>query len=431
MFRLCGAAAAVGLAFVGVAAAAEPAPAPLLAAGKPVAWWFAYKFNAASFPSKVSDPPVDCRFGGTLQSGAFSQHYAYASKDHPGLVDGGAKLLGRSLDDPLGATFDQIYSGAFYYVVWNDQFYGSPTMDRSACADDEENNCVAPWGHAKGMLAWNTKGEGVVLQVTTPDWPGAGSAAHPRKESEDYPKGQGNTLGCVVDNNVSNAQHFFALKLSAADVKAVLRGLDLASVVTETHDPQVVNTVVGGKPLTAEMQGLVNALEKTRASPAVGYSDVKLSSGVRLIVKPSALNVPPWQFVSWRLGGADLRTATWWAAPRIPSTKDASDVACWPEALKTAGAMPAIGKVEVATTGTWNGVSIGLKGGQNHAKIGVSTSGVHPYAVFGDLNQQGKLSGKCSSSQNGRGGMFFVVEDAALAAGVRGLIAGDTAPFAK
>jgi hypothetical protein len=45
------------------------------------------------------------------------------------------------------------------------------------------------------------------------------------------------------------------------------------------------------------------------------------------------------------------------------------------------------------------------------------------------MNQQGAISGpRCSSSQNGRGGLFFVIEDADLSASVGELIKGDTAP---
>ena len=52
--------------------------------------------------------------------------------------------------------------------------------------------------------------------------------------------------------------------------------------------------------------------------------------------------------------------------------------------------------------------------------------------IFGDMNQQGTLAGqKCWSSQNGRGGLFYVINDATLAAGIRDLIKGDTAPAAK
>jgi hypothetical protein len=75
---------------------------------------------------------------------------------------------------------------------------------------------------------------------------------------------------------------------------------------------------------------------------------------------------------------------------------------------------------------------IGLTGGpqsdSNHAKIGVSIDGVHHYAIFADLNQQGRLTAKCDSSQNGRGGLFFIVDDPALQAAVSELIRGDTGP---
>ena len=61
--------------------------------------------------------------------------------------------------------------------------------------------------------------------------------------------------------------------------------------------------------------------------------------------------------------------------------------------------------------------------------IGVSTSGDHRYVIFGDMNQQGTLSGqKCWSSQNGRGGTFYVIDDATLSQSVGDLIKGNTAP---
>lgn len=63
----------------------------------------------------------------------------------------------------------------------------------------------------------------------------------------------------------------------------------------------------------------------------------------------------------------------------------------------------------------------------NQAKIGVST-GTHSYSIFGDMNQQGALSGKCGSSRNGRGGLFYVIDDATLATSVRSLLKGDSAP---
>jgi hypothetical protein len=89
--------------------------------------------------------------------------------------------------------------------------------------------------------------------------------------------------------------------------------------------------------------------------------------------------------------------------------------------------------VEIATTGQWAGQSIGLTGGLgadfNHAKIGVSTSGTEHYAIFGDMNQQGALSGAdCASSQNGRGGLFYAIDNQELSDSLASLIKGDSAP---
>jgi len=45
------------------------------------------------------------------------------------------------------------------------------------------------------------------------------------------------------------------------------------------------------------------------------------------------------------------------------------------------------------------------------------------------MNQQGTLSGdNCASSQNGRGGLFYVIDNEELAASVAALIKGNSAP---
>ena len=62
--------------------------------------------------------------------------------------------------------------------------------------------------------------------MSTPSWPASGSSAHPRPTD-------GNTLGCVADNDVLVSQHFFALALNRDDVIAVLKALANASVVTD------------------------------------------------------------------------------------------------------------------------------------------------------------------------------------------------------
>lgn len=388
---------------------APGAPTPLLAKGKAVDWWFAFKLNTKHFPGcgGGAGEQRSCPFGGTVKDYAFGQQFVYASSDNATLQKGGG-CAGGGTTDPVGATFDQVYNGSYFYVVWNDQFYADP--DVAGCG----KSCASPWGHSKGMLAWNEAGEGVVLQVTTPSWPASGSRLFPRKTD-------GNTLGCVKDDDVEVSQHFFSLRLDKGDVLAVLKALQNASIVTDPKNPQVVRN---GGP--ANVQALVAALGTKSSSTQL--QKIGLSSGVGLISKPSELHVPPWQMVSAALGGVPLRAATWWATPEIPSTDANSKVGCWAPGIGTPG------PVAIATSGQWEGASFGLKGGLgtdfNHAKIGVSTGGNYRFAIFGDMNQQGSLSGpNCASSQNGRGGMFFVVENGRLADSLQDLIKGDTAPM--
>jgi hypothetical protein len=378
-------------------------PGPLLSKGHVVDWWFAFKFNARNFPG--CSAVKMCRFGGEVQPYASGQQFVYASSEHP-MLQMRTDCIGETATDPVGATFDEVYNGSLYYVVWNDQFYGNPHI--RGCGD----SCRAPWGHSKGILAWDDTGRGVVLQVSTPSWPAAGSALHPRI-------GDGNTLGCVLDDDVKMSQHFFSLALTKDDLVTLLEALRNASVVTDPTNPQIVRN---GGP--SDIQTLVTGLGKPSRS-ATPTKDV-LSTGVVLISKPSRLNVPPWQMVSALLGAVPLRTATWWASPSIPTTTATTPIDCWSNSLGEPG------PVEIATSGEWQGETLGLRGGPgsgfNHAKIGVSTSGPERYSIFGDLNQQGALSGNCARSQNGRGGLFFIVENDILADAVASLIDGDTAP---
>lgn len=405
--RIVGRCVAVLVAMLVSAPLAAPKPRPLLSRNHPVDWWFVFKFNAESFPGCPDSIPRTCVFGGEPQPyAAYSQRYVVASSKEPRLRTGGTCLGADSVADPLGATFEQVYSGSYNYVVWNDQFYDDPEID--GCS----KSCPSPWGHSKGMVAWNDDGEGFVLQVSTPSWPGSGSRRHPRAMD-------GNTLGCVEDNDVKVSQHFFALRLDRKDLPRVLRALRNASVVTNPRDPRIVRN---GGP--TEIVGIVDSLG-AKSDAGTATMDT-LSSGVVLISKPSALHVPPWQLVSSLLGKVPLRTATWWTRPAIPTTTMRTEVACWDPALRKPGA------VEIATSGQWNGTAFGLRGGPgkdyNHAKIGVSRDDRRHYVIFGDLNQQGTLSGpNCGSSQNGRGGLFYVVGDSVLHAEVKGLIRGSTA----
>jgi hypothetical protein len=386
------------------AAYSAEAPVPLLDKDKPVIWWFVYKFNAKTFPTcdKDDDTERECPFGGKQAPYKNSQQFALASSAKSSLKPGSGCA---GTTDPVATTFEQIYSGKFRYLVWNDQFYKEPKV--RACSG---NSCGGPWGHSKGVLAWNNEGEGVVIQVTTPSWPGVGSKKFDRKA--------GNTLGCIKKpNNVQNAQHFFALKLSKEDLVKVLDALANSSVVTDVQKLELAN--IGGSP--KEIKDRVMKLGQKSDSTEVKHFE--LSSGVKLISKPSAMHAPPWQMLSSVLGTVDLKAATWWSSPQIPTTNGTKKIGCWDDSLENDP-----GAVEIAVTGHWDGNEIGLIGGQNHAKIGVSTSGEQHLSIFADLNQQGALSGKCASSQNGRGGMFYVLDDKDLFEDMTKLLGGKVAP---
>lgn len=402
----------VGLAaFLGCCVRAAPVvaadvPAPLLRKGQAaVDWWFVFKFNTTHFDGCGADSGTrTCPFGGKVQKYKFSQQFVFASSKD-GKLEQGKGCVGATMTDPVGATFDQVYNGSFNYMIWNDQFYRDPAIKICGRSD----GCTGSWGHSKGMLGWDDAGEGFVMQVTTPSWPGSGSKRFRRKS--------GNTLGCVVNNNVKYSQHFFALKLTKSDLVQVLDALANASIVTEPGNAQIVRN---GGP--REVRDRVDELGKK--SDSKKFIKQELSSGVTLLSKPSGLHVPPWQMVSSLLESEGERTATWWSSPQIYSTTKTTKIRCWDD-----DELDRPGPVAIATSGQWDGEELGLKGGQNHAKIGVTTSGNKHYAIFGDLNQQGTVAPpKCNRSQNGRGGLFFVVDDKALFDSVTDLLEGDTAP---
>jgi hypothetical protein len=410
-------------AFSAGAFAADKAPVPLLAKGQPVDWWFVFKFNsskgfAGCVPAQKGKKDADddedreCPFGGKVQTKAgFGQQFAFASKKD-GALQQGHGCAGATDHDPIGVTFDQVYNGSFNYLIWNDQFYKDPAV--GACKGD---SCGAPWGHSKGLLTWNDEGEGFIMQVSTPAWPRSGNSKFDKRKGN-----KGNTLGCnSSNNNLRASQHFFALKLTKGDLTEVLKALKNASVVT---DPTKLQIVHNGGP--ADVRKLVDDLGERPDKDAESVIKKELSSGVIMISKPSGLAVPPWQMVSALMSNAEERAATWWTKPWIPTTTNSTAVKCWDEdQLKTKKPGP----VAIAKTGSWDDQEINLTAPSNHAKIGTAVSGGKNYAIFGDMNQQGALSPPgCNKSQNGRGGLFFAVQDDKLFESVKDLIAGDTAP---
>jgi hypothetical protein len=398
--------------------AAEPPPRPLLAKGKPVDWWFVFKFNPSD--GFIGCGPINgdrpCPFGGEpLTRQRFGQQFAFASSAGPKLMPG-AGCLGAQLSDPVGATFDQVYNGDYFYVIWNDQFYADPPVCGHA------NSCGGRWGHSKGLLAWNDDGEGFIMQVSTPNWPGSGTS-HIKRRS-------GNTLGCLTHNNLTANQHFFALKLNKSDLVNVLKALKLAHVVTDPDNRQIVFN--GGPP---DIRKMVDALREKPAKPPVPEDVLRatLSTStpndhVVLVAKPSYLFVPPWQMLSAVLSGASERAATWRNSKDIPSTKRSTKIRCWSPQIT---GKP--GPVAIALTGEWNGKPIRLTQPLSHAKVGTASSGDEHYVVFGDLNQQGSIGPPtpCDSAQNGRGGLFFVLKNKELYDSLANLIDGNTAPLAK
>jgi len=396
----------------------KEAVAPRLGDGSEVDWWFAYKFNSKSYPE--CSTTRKCIFGGSVQpyKYGYGMQYALASS-----VGGKTQEMELKTDclgtgaDPVAQTFDQVYSGAApNYVIWNDQFYREPQVHLDPpCShySSDPTSCSAPWGHSKGVLSWDADGNGFIMQVTTPDWPGNGNSNITRET-------QGNTLGCIHDDNVEVAQHFFSMRLTTADTKAVLQALQRASVVTDPSNPQIVRLSNSPGDLASLAKGLAKLDSNT--SPLVST----LSNGAKLIAKPHALNVPPWQMVS-AIVGKPLRTATWWSRPEILSSK-AGTPGCWSDILGTPQ------EVQIATSGQFKGIEFSLKGGlgkdHNHAKLAHSLDG--SLAIMGDMNQQGSYSPeyyRCSASQNGRGGMFFVLDNPTLHSGLKELMTGSTADY--
>lgn len=405
---------------LGALARAADAPQPLIAPDKPVDWWFVFKFNSSKpfTGCGANSGARKCPSGGEpMTKENFGQQFVFASSDNK-VLNQGAGCLGAQLSDPVGATFGQVYNGKFFYVIWNDQFYGDPKV----CG--KSANCTGHWGHSKGLLAWNDEGNGFVMQVSTPSWPGSGSSLFKRKT--------GNTLGCVKsNNNLIASQHFFALRLNKPDLLKVLEAMRTASIATSIKVPQVVRN--GGPP---DVRDAVTKLGQAPSSkdkfPIMQEPlSIKINNKpVVLIAKPSNVSVPPWQMVSALLSGVSARAATWWTKPKIDSTLASTTNKCMDKAIKDGAIKGKAGPVAIALTGEWKKSSIKLYAPSNHAKIGVATSGNNTrYEIFGDLNQQGSLSPPpdCDASQNGRGGMFFVLQDDKLFDSLHDLIQGDTA----
>src|SRR5262249_42952155 len=120
---------------------ADSKPSPLLDDGQPVDWWFVFKSDAESFSGCGGTAQRARLVGGTVQQYKnFGQQFAFASSQDGTLKQRGG-CVGDSTSDPLGATFNQVYKGKLFYLIWNDQFYSDPIASEST-----------PAGHSKGMF---------------------------------------------------------------------------------------------------------------------------------------------------------------------------------------------------------------------------------------------------------------------------------------
>ena len=227
--------------------------------------------------------------------------------------------------------------------------------------------------------------------MTTPDWPGAGSKAHPRKSD-------GNTLGCCDDDNSKalksyeqlpdvsvtcrNSFSCLYLRLFWVYIKGPghLESLFFAVLSCRwrnTSSPctwrasrtrsrccrpcrrppwrRIRRTPRWGSALLKSSRFKIFKVAKLTSGPAAllsaakqlgrplrkdqdtlqGTLSVHTTKGpIKVIAKPSGLHVSPWHMVS-ALTATPLRTATWWSHPEIPSSPQGYKPGCWQSGLKS------------------------------------------------------------------------------------------------
>src|SRR5262249_38740836 len=115
-----------------IAQAQAPAPSPAIAQGQAADWRVGFKCHTKTFLGCGDNDGRECRFGGEPQAYDFSQQFVYASSADKHLQKGQG-CAGATPSDPLGATFASIYDNDFYFIIWNDQFYGDPPIH--GCGD--------------------------------------------------------------------------------------------------------------------------------------------------------------------------------------------------------------------------------------------------------------------------------------------------------
>lgn len=262
-----------------------------------------------------------------------------------------------------------------------------------------------------------------------------------------------------LDNNARFAQSFFGSTLSAStmlDMAPALARARLCGAGTNTCKNGTAGHIVDFNCASEHTRGSDWSILDTAFSGTSTKEDsTSLSvttagakpTALELVVKAEQNEVPPWLHVAHTLG-ADLAVASWvegsYGSGSICAGDDysgATNQMCLADDALALALDPSTGgasqSVEnaLAATFTINGTrrSWALWGDltsdtASHAKYAVESSAVEPgassagYVVSGDMNQQGfPCSTSCSGSQNGRGGLFFGVQDAELQASVQDL----------
>ena len=202
---------------------------------------------------------------------------------------------------------------------------------------------------------------------------------------------------------VAFSQHFFALKLNKADVVTVLAGAAERERRHRSGKPQIVQRRPGGRSQWSRSRRAISKeRRRSHQERASRGRDPDLEA-----VRPGMSRPGRWFRRCWAMPGE--RSATWWMKPWIYH-----QMARRGSMLGRATLGPKPGPVAIAGTGA------GMSRDQphrplNHAKFGTTTSADKRFSILGDLNQQGAIAPPgCDKSQNGRGGLFFVVRGQAV-----------------
>ena len=322
-----------------------------------------------------------------------------------------------------------------YGSCTSDDDCSSGTCDQISCDSRAlphfNNGCGSPWGHSKGAFAFEEGSLGFFLQGTTPNWPDPS---------------QGDTfapLGCQLDNNVYLSQSFLGVTLASDDFTTIAPVLEKARLCSSGSlscrngsSGHMVDFNCTSEATRGEDWSILNtafAATSTMDMPSEGLNiTAPGGSTLRLFSHSAAYENPPWLLVANDLG-VDLGVASWWDFNYGQATlcsgddySNATENYCLINnelglALNTQGGAAQSVENAIAASFMVGGADRAwalwgeFSGIASHAKFGVAGDQTSHWVVSGDQNSQGfDCSSACNGSQQGRGGLFFAVQDEAL-----------------